>query len=68
MATAEALMREKTPSKTAIKEADEALRKAGLPDIVTFSDAPCSEQVAQAEVQVIPRRVRPSRGAERSFV
>jgi hypothetical protein len=36
VATAEALMREKAPSKAAIREADEALRKAGLPDVDTF--------------------------------
>lgn len=33
---AEALMQEKAPSKAATKAADEALRKAGLPDIDTF--------------------------------
>jgi len=36
VADAEALMQEKAPSKTALKTADEALRKAGLPDIDTF--------------------------------
>lgn len=36
VAAAEALMQGKTPSKVAIKAADERLRKAGLPDIDTF--------------------------------
>lgn len=36
VASAEALMQERAPSKAAIKAADEALREAGLPDIDTF--------------------------------
>lgn len=36
VAASEALMRDKAPSETAIQAADEALRKAGLPDIDTF--------------------------------
>jgi AAA domain, putative AbiEii toxin, Type IV TA system len=36
VASAEALMRERSPSKAAIEAADAALRKAGLPDIDTF--------------------------------
>jgi hypothetical protein len=36
VASAESLMQAKAPSKAAIEAADEALRKAGLPDIDTF--------------------------------